>query len=104
MRPAHDQASGGDRQALLSLATSGGTGQSYPCDAHNGPVPLACNIKRVHGDKSLLVHYVIECHVCETVGPPISQSITRSPVLANRYRMWSEVDEDHFAVRVLGRG
>lgn len=67
-----------------------------PTDARYGPVPVSVRILQVGGDRSAEFLWRVRCWV-NTAAPPPGQS--PPVVLANRFTMRSETDEDHYESR-----
>lgn len=64
-------------------------------DANNGPIPLHCNVEKVHGRKTLRVTWTIQADINECAGstPPI--------VLSHRWTMEHDIDEHFFTTRII---
>ena len=65
----------------------------YPCDAKNGPNPLAFNVLSIEGVKTMVVYFEVETWINDCDGPP--------PFVSHRWQMQHEIDELHYTTRVV---
>lgn len=62
-------------------------------DEAAGPYPKMCEVQRINGSRSFVVHYVIEFHKRECVGAG------DTPIISNRYETTQSYDENFFCTR-----
>ncbi len=66
---------------------------SYTVDAKNGPFPQVCEVTRIHGTKTWMVHFKVVTYVNECQNPR-----ERNPLVAHRWTRYEDVDQDYFSV------
>lgn len=81
---------------LSSPDTPIGGGSPYPCDANNGPRPVICNIRRIDGSTTMIIHYRIETWLVEC---PTNDTY----LLSNRWAVTDHIDEN-FKTTKIWRG
>lgn len=88
----------GDRFLLMSPAMKpAGVAPNlfYPTDCKNGPCPIGTPLVSLHGQKTAVVDFDIETWVNPTL------STTGSALLAHRWSMQHDIDENFFTTRTI---
>jgi hypothetical protein len=79
----------------LLTATGAATAAGFAAqtDAHNGPVPLSCDVVQISGIKSFLVDFAVECYLNESY----LYASTPSVLLSHRWERTETIDQDFYS-------